>query len=155
MYFGTKNAILRTQLVRKVWIFRFRPSGLHYCRVIGLFGIWGIKQGFPNSRRCPTAAWGPVRGPLCIHGPCRTPAPGQYSDGEPQRADIGSGRYGMAGAADLGALGGFWKRRPAFAARATHSGTKPALSQARPGPARRCMWAMADCTRHEDFMRVY
>jgi hypothetical protein len=81
--------------------------------------------------------------------------PGQYSDGEPQRADIGSGRCGMAGVADLGALGGFWKRRPAFAARATHSGTKPALSQARPGPARRCMWAMADCTRHEDFMRVY
>ena len=61
----------------------------------------------------------------------------------------------MAGAADLGALRGFRERRPGFEARATHSGTKPALSQARPGPARLGMWAMADCTRHEDFMRVY
>jgi len=135
VYFGTKNAILRTRLVRKVWIFNFRPSGLHYCRVIGLFGIWGIKQGFPSTRWHLGVPWGPVRCPCCAYGPCRTPVSGQCAAGEAELRDIGTARCSAAGVAELGALGAFRQHGPGFAARATHSGARPALSAHPGGPS--------------------
>ena len=41
------------------------------------------------------------------------PGPGQYGAGEPQRADVGRGRCGLADVADLGGVGEFRQGRPA------------------------------------------
>ena len=47
---------------------------------------------------------------------CTGPGPGQYGAGEPQRADVGRGRCGLADVADLGGVGEFRQGRPAAGA---------------------------------------
>ena len=44
------------------------------------------------------------------------PGPGQYGAGEPQCADVGRGRCGLADVADLGGVGEFRQGRPAAGA---------------------------------------